>query len=337
MRIFVTGGTGFVGSHTVAALVRAGHDVRLLARKPERVAAALAPFGVDAPEYAIGDVTDREAVAAGMAGCDAVLHAASVYSLDVRRARETREVNVNGTRLVLEAAADAGIDPIVYVSSLVAFFPPNGRVLTAESPLGEPEGAYYRSKADAERVARELQARGVPIATGYPSGAFGPNDPHFGESAQTVVNIVKRRLPVVPRGGLSIVDVRDVAGALAAMLEAGRGPRRYVLSGTNVPFGTLVETLADVTGRRIPHLALPAPVLRPAVRAAGRLQRVLPFRLPLNDEGFDTIAWNPRGDDSRARDELGFAPRPLRETLADTVAWLHRAGHLSAREAGRGA
>jgi dihydroflavonol-4-reductase len=108
-----------------------------------------------------------------------------------------------------------------------------------------------------------------------------------------------------------------------------------MLSGTNVAFSEIISTLEDLTGRRIPHLTLPAGALRPVVRTAGLLQRALPFRLPLNEEGFETIVWNPRGDDSDARADLGFAPRPVRETLADTVAWLYRAGHLSPRQAGK--
>jgi nucleoside-diphosphate-sugar epimerase len=335
MRVFVTGGTGFLGGHSVAALVRGGHDVRLLARAPERIAKALSPHGVEVGDYAIGDVTEPASVEEGMKGCDAVLHAASIYSLDIRAAKRLHDVNVGGTEIVLRAAEKHQLDPIVYVSSLVALFPPDGKVLGPDSPVKDPPGAYYKSKAEAERLARKYQERGVPVVTSYPSGAFGPLDPHFGESAQTVAAILKRRMPAVPKGGLSIVDVRDVAGAHAAMFEPGHGPRRYVLSGTNVSFASLIDLLEEVTGRRAPHVTLPGWSLRPAVRAAGLLQRVLPFRLPLNNEGFDTITWDPHGDDSRAVADLGFAPRPLRETFSDTVAWMYDEGKLSAKQAGK--
>jgi dihydroflavonol-4-reductase len=335
MRIFVTGGTGFVGSHAVAELVRSGHDVRLLVRSPDRIAPALTPLGIGEQEYAIGDVTDAASVEKGMEGCDAVLHAASIYSLDVRAAKQLQTVNVGGTDTVLGAAEKLKLDPIVYVSSLVALFPPEGKVLDDQSPVKDPPGAYYKSKAEAEQVARRYQERGVPVVSAYPSGAFGPQDPHFGESAQTVANILKRRMPMVPKGGLSIVDVRDLAKALAAMFEPGLGPRRYILSGTSAPFGSIIGTLSEVTGRRVPHVSLPGSALRPVVRSAGFFQRFLPFRLPLNNEGFDTITWDPHGDDSRARAELGFAPRPLRETFADTVEWMHGAGKISAKQAGR--
>jgi len=336
MRVFVTGGTGFVGSHTVAELIRGGHDVRLLVRSADRIAPALAPHGLGEQDYAIGDVTDAASVEKGMEGCDAVLHAASIYSLDVRATKQLQDVNVGGTETVLSAAERLKLDPIVYVSSLVALFPPEGgEVLDDQSPVKDPPGAYYKSKADAERIARKYQERGVPVVSAYPSGAFGPEDPHFGESAQTVASILKRQMPMVPKGGLSIVDVRDVAKALAAMFEPGKGSRRYILSGTSTPFGSIIGTISELTGRKLPHATLPGWSLLPMVRSAGFLQRVLPFRLPLNNEGFDTIRWDPHGDDSRARAELGYAPRPLRETFGDTIQWMHKAGKISAKQAGK--
>lgn len=335
MRIFVTGGTGFVGSHTVAELVRSGHEVRLLARSPDRIAKAMAPHGVEVHDYAIGDVTDPQSLEAGMKGCDAVLHAASIYSLDVRAAKQLREVNIDGTKTVLRLAEELGLDPIVYVSSFAAFFPPQGELLGPDSTVKDPPGAYYKSKAEAERVAQRFQARSVPVVSSYPGGAFGPFDPHFGESAQTVANILKRQIPIVPKGGLSIVDVRDLAKAHRAMFEAGLGPRRYMLSGTHALFSSIIRMLEEITGRRAPHVTLPGWALRPIVRPVAALQHVLPFRLPLNTEGFDTITWDPHGDDSRAVAELGFAPRPLRETLADTVAWMYAVGKLTPKQAGR--
>jgi dihydroflavonol-4-reductase len=136
MRVLVTGGTGFVGSHTVAALVEGGHEVRLLVRARQRVAAALAPLGLQAADLdtTVGDVTDPAAIDQAVRGCEAVVHAGSVYSLDSRDAGRIRQVNVRGTDLVLGAAHRAGLDPIVYVSSIVAMLPSGGRTLTPDSP-----------------------------------------------------------------------------------------------------------------------------------------------------------------------------------------------------------
>ena len=124
MLVLVTGGTGYVGSHAIAALAGAGHRIRVLARSPDRVPAALGPLGVEGVETAIGDVTDPAAVKRALDGCDAVLHAASVFSMDPRRADEMRSVNVRGTDVVLGTAHRLGLDPIVYVSSELALLPP---------------------------------------------------------------------------------------------------------------------------------------------------------------------------------------------------------------------
>src|SRR5262245_3251081 len=162
MLVLVTGGTGYVGAHAIAALVGKGHRVRVLARSPGRIPASLAPLGVDDVETAVGDVTDPAAVERALEGCDAVLHAASVFSLDARRAEEMRAVNVRGTEIVLSTARRGGLDPIVFVSSELALLPPaDGAVLTSESPVGQPRWAYSRSKADSELVARRYQAQGA--------------------------------------------------------------------------------------------------------------------------------------------------------------------------------
>ena len=336
MRILVTGGTGFVGSHTVAELVGSGHEVKLLVRDPAGIEPALAPLGIGELSYAVGDVTDPGSIERAVQDCGAVFHAASVYSLDVRRAGLLREVNVRGTESVLTAATSAGLDPIVNVSSLVALFPPRpGEVLSENSPVKYPPGAYYRAKADAERVARRFQEQGWPVVNSYPGAIFGPNDPHLGESAQSVKDILSGRVPLTPSGGLSVVDVRDVARAHAAMFVPSLGPRRYVMSGRNMPFGEIVALLRDMTGRRILHRSLPAWSLRPFVRSTALLQRFLPFRLPVNNEGFDAIAWDPHGDDSRARADLQFTTRDPRQTFADTVQWLYESGNITARQAGR--
>src|SRR5215831_1863154 len=120
MTILVTGGTGFVGSHVVAAMVRAGHDLRLLVRRPEQVNASLGPLGVEVSDIVVGDVLDERAVSRAVAGCTAAVHAAAIFSLDRRRAADMRHTNARATELVLNTAAEHGLDPIVYVSTTVA-------------------------------------------------------------------------------------------------------------------------------------------------------------------------------------------------------------------------
>lgn len=173
----VKGGTGFVGSHTVAALVGAGHDVRMLVRRPNGVAPALEPLGVDpnSVEVALADMTDRSAIEAGLDGCDAV-HAASVYSFDPSRADEIARVNAQGVRHVLESAVYAGLDPIVHVSSTLALIHDGnpGQVLSPDTPPGNSPHPYSSSKAWQESFARNLQDEGHPVVNTNPGGCGGP-------------------------------------------------------------------------------------------------------------------------------------------------------------------
>ncbi|AHE98711.1 SDR family NAD(P)-dependent oxidoreductase [Thioalkalivibrio paradoxus] len=335
MRVLVTGGTGFIGSHCVAELLGRGHAVRLLVRNPARVARSSAPLQKETPAYSVGDVSDRASVERAMAGCDAVLHAAAVYSLDVRDADAMRRINAVGTLNVLNAAGDRGLDPIIHVSSHVTLSPTHDGLLTANAAVASPLGAYSASKADAERAARSLQERGLPVVIGYPGAVFGPHDMRLGESTRFLCDVLAGRMPVIPRGGICIVDVRDLAAAFATMLEAGQGPRRYLLGGVQVSLAGLVDLVAEVTDRRIRRWVLPPWALRPGVRLAGHLQRLLPVRLPLSEEGFDTVVRNARPDDSAAACDLGFSPRDLHDTLADTCHWAYRRGWISRHRVGR--
>jgi dihydroflavonol-4-reductase len=336
MLVLVTGGTGYVGSHSVAALIRAGHRVRVLARSPERVIAALGPLGVDGVETVIGDVTDPTVVERALEGCGAVLHAASVFSLDARKADEMGAVNVRGTDVVLGTAHRLGLDPIVYVSSELALLPPaDGEVLTADSPVGQPPWPYCRSKADSELVARKYQAVGAPVVSVLPAAVWGPQDPNFGEGVTLATNVLRKRYPIVTRGGMHIADVRDVAAVLAVVMEPGRGPRRYLVSGQYISLPELIRTLAELSGRRIRFLTFPRWFLAAFGRAADVAQRRLQTRLPWQGEGIWVMNCAARCDDSKTRNEFGLEPRPLRETFVDTIRWLVDVGHLTPGEAGR--
>ena len=173
--------------------------MRLLVRDPARIQSALEPLGIGEVDYTVGDVTDAETVEQGMIGCDAAVHAASVYTLDVRAGKLMSRVNVEGRRSSWAPPPGWSSIRCVYVSSLGVFYPPDGAILDEQSPVKEPPGPYYASKASAEQIARGYQERGVPVVTSYPGGVFGPEDPHFGESARLVAGILKRHLPVVPR------------------------------------------------------------------------------------------------------------------------------------------
>lgn len=336
MRVMVTGGTGFVGAHVVAALRSHGYTVRLLARRLERVAAALEPLGIDAGdvEVVVGDVTDRQAVAHAVRGADAAVHAASVYDLDPARTSEMWRVNVDGARLLLHTAVEGGLDPVVHVSSMTALLPGDG--LTRDTPIGAPRLPYPRSKAVAERIAARLQADGAPVVITSPASVQGPDDPNMGESATGVQALLRHAPRVGAPGGFGVVDVRDVALAHVRVVERSARPVRYLMGGHWLSIDATYDLLETVTGRRLRRRDIPARALLAAGRAADAARRV----------GLDTglsygMAWVTANfgsfDDADTRRDLGIEWRDPAATLRDTVAWLHAAGQITSRQAGEAA
>ncbi len=299
------------------------------------VPTALSPLGVQDVETVSGDVTDPGAVERCMNGCDAVVHCASVYSLDSRAAPVIENTNVRGTDVVLGVAHRLGLDPIVYVSSWVALIGQKGALLTPDSPVTRPPGAYFRSKAAADLVARRYRDIGAPVVITYPGMVWGPNDPHFGESSLFARNLLSGVLPVLPAGGLPISDVRDLARLHTAVIEKGRGSRSYMAPSHSVSGRQLVEVVSSATGRSIRVVTVPAWSLKMPMRSVDLMQRFLPFRLPWNYQGVYALSLRHSIDDSQTRSALGIAPRDLAETVTDTLRWMTWTGGLSRRRAGQ--
>jgi nucleoside-diphosphate-sugar epimerase len=338
MRVLVTGGTGFVGAHTVAALAAAGHTVRLLVRDPDLVGRCVAPLGAAVDEVQVGDITDEAAVAAAVDGCDAVVHAAASVGVGGHHAAGMDRTNVDGTRIVLDAAVGAGCDPVVHVSSVAALFPPEEPFLHPDSPVGSPTSPYGRSKAAAEHHARHLQALGMPIVVVYPAMVLGPPAGHRGgPSAEAVSTILDLGTVTVSHGGWSVVDVRDVAATIVAALEPGRGPRRYTAGGRFLDMEGVAALLEEVTGRHLHRVPAPDWLARTVGHVADLAQRVLPVHLPVTHEGVEYLLRAVPCDDSATQDDLGVTFRPAAETVADTIAGLVRNGVVPAGRAGTAA
>lgn len=322
MKVLVTGGTGFVGSHSVRALLGAGHEVRLLARDPARVTQK-------AVEIARGDVTDAAAVAKAVAGCDAVLHAGSVYSLERKRNAEVRRVNAPGTRIVLEAGLAAGCNPVVHVSSIMALLggTPRSATIFADSPPGDPVGVYARSKRDSDLIARGLQAQGHPVVITYPGGVWGPQDPYLGESSRMALQMARGLVPLTSMGRFGVVDVRDVAAVHAALMKRHDRPARYPAFGNSIRHCDLHRMVCNAAGVR--RLNLPSPALMAycsipmfqLIAAAGVHWAHTP-------DGAYLVWCDHPVDNGASERELGATFRPAEESVRDTVAWLKQAGHL---------
>jgi dihydroflavonol-4-reductase len=333
MLVAVTGGTGFVGSHAVKAILDRGHQVRLLVRSPEKVDAAMRLQGIepDAVDVAVADMRDAAAIADGVDGCDAVVHAASVFTFDPTRWKEMAEVNLAGMEAVIEAGIAVGLDPIVHVSSFVALLRDGelGHGVGPDEPPGDAPYGYCASKAAQERAARRHQLDGHPVVIVHPGGVWGPRDPYLGESQQLAKNAAKGLLAMVPPGGLMVCDVRDVAQVLAAVLESGRGPRRYSAVGSYMPITDIVKTASAAAGKQRRSVVIPDGVARAMQQGLAALnRRGFGRRLPARAEGIWLIRQRPIPDNTRTQSDLDVTFRPPTETIHDQVRWMREVGRI---------
>jgi nucleoside-diphosphate-sugar epimerase len=334
LRVLITGGTGFIGSHTAAAIQRDGHSLRLLARDPAKVERVFGARGVPIEGVVQGDVTDAEVVARALDGCDAVVHAAAVVALEAGRAREVRETNLRAVELVVGGACERGLRSIVYVSSLGALFSPGGPAITAEAEPGRARSAYAVSKAEGERFVRELERKGAPIRSSYPPAVIGPDDPGLSEGNH-MIRAFLRDLMVITSSGLSLLDVRDLARVHASLVDPQAEDGRYLIPGRFLTWAETVALMDAVTGRRVRRFRVPGPLLRALGRVGDLVKRVYPFDFPLTSEAMAFATRWPGAVASPAFERLGIELRDLRETCEDAIRWMHRAGHLTDREAGR--
>ncbi|MGB3229873.1 MAG: NAD-dependent epimerase/dehydratase family protein, partial [Mycobacterium sp.] len=236
MRVLITGGTGFVGAWTAKAVQDSGHHVRFLVRSVERLTASAGSIGVDVADSVLGDISDADSVNAALDGCDSVIHCAAMVSTDPSRADEMLHTNLEGARYVLGGAAAKGLDPIIHVSSFTALFRPDLEVLHADLPVVGGSDGYGKSKAVVEAYARGLQDGGAPVDITYPGMVLGPPaGEQFGEAAEGVEAAIKMRGVPGRSAAWIVVDVRDLAALHVALLEPGKGPRRYMAGGRRIP------------------------------------------------------------------------------------------------------
>ncbi len=333
MRVLVTGGTGFVGSHTVRELISAGHGVRVLARDAEKAKRVFAGDG-DAVEVVVGDVTDAASVSRSLEGAEGVVHAAAVVAVEKRRAKEVEDTNVRAVELVVGGAAERGIDSIVYVSSLGALFHP-GEPLHDDSPIATAESAYARSKAQGESYVRRLQDAGAPVRTVYPPGIAGPDDPGLSEVNHTI-GVFLNQLMLDTSSGFEIIDVRDLATIITSMLRPEIPPGRYVTGGDYRDWPDMIALMRELTGRRVRYLSVPGRALRTLGRVGDWIKNhVYAFDFPLSGEAMDLATQWPGSVRSPVIEKLGLDYRDSRQSYEETIRWLHRAGHLSAKHVGK--
>lgn len=327
MRVLVTGATGFVGWHATRSLLGAGHSVRALVRSADKALRVLAPLGLGPADFAVGDMTDAEAVDRALAGCDGVLHAAAAVELDARAGGGRFDTNVEGTRLVLGGAHARGLRHLLFVSSLLAIFDPRSGRLALEGALASSSIEYGNSKLAAERVARELQGAGAPLAIVYPSGVIGPEDPGLSESVRAYRSFTRRML--TSASGTQFVDARDLAELMRRLLERGAASRT-IAAGHFFPWRELADRIEAATGAKVQRLRAPDALLRAAGRLADRIARWRGVRSPLSAEGMEIATRWRRIDDTPDVAALGVAWRDPAQTLEDLYRWLWTSGRLPA-------
>jgi dihydroflavonol-4-reductase len=321
VRVFLTGGTGFIGGEVAKLLRERGDQVRALVRTPAK-AGALRDLGCELVE---GDLSDEAVLRDALSGCEAVVHAAAAYEVGIPESRREQMVdaNVRGTERVLGAALAAGVSRAVYVSSVVIFGNTRGEV--AGDDYLRPEGLgftslYEQTKVEAHQRAQEICARGLPLVTVQPGTVYGPGDTsEFGQLAQ---RLLKGQLPVVPFPELGVTPVHrdDVAAGILLALDKGTPGESYVLGTEPLRVGEYLERLAKVAGRRPPRLALPTVLVKALVpfgRLVGPLLGFPPNLRELLSSSDGVTFW---AMSSKAQSELGWTPRSLEDGFATMVA-----------------
>jgi dihydroflavonol-4-reductase len=324
--ILVTGASGFLGSAIAAALRAGGDAVRVLAR-PSSPRTNLNAADV----VCEGDLRDRASLAAALKGVRYLFHAAADYRLWARDPEEIQRSNVEGTRLIMREALSAGVERIVYTSSVATLKITDGAASTEDNPLadGEGIGAYKRSKVAAERLVEAMIHRdGLPAVIVNPSTPIGPRDVRPTPTGRIIVEAASGRMPAFVDTGLNLAHVDDVAAGHIAALERGRIGERYILGGDNVLLGDMLADIARLVGRRPPTVKLPRTMLYPLAYGAellARLRGVEPF---ITVDGLRMARHHMFFNDAKARRELGYVSRPYAEGLADAIAWFRGHGHL---------
>ena len=324
MLAFVTGATGFVGSHVARALAEQGARLRLLLRTGSN------PANVEDlnAERVIGDLRDPSSIEKGMAGCEVVFHVAADYRLWVRDPDEMYRANVEGTRAILNAARNNSIRRVVYTSSVATMgFTGNGHPADEDSPvsLDNMIGPYKRSKFMAERVAVEAARSGIDVVIVNPSTPVGERDIRPTPTGRIIVDFMKRKFPAYVDTGLNLVDVRECARGHIAALEKGKTGERYILGGENLTLKQILDKLGAITGLPSPKVKVPYAM----ALATGVVDEIVTGRL-LGREPRATIDAVRMGrkrmfvSSSRAERELGWRAGPVDDALRRAVDWFRQ-------------
>ncbi len=327
MTTLVTGATGFVGGAVARALLATGEDVRVLARAGSDVrnVEGLAVTRVE------GDLRDKRSLVHALKGCRHLYHVAAHYALWAKAPQIFYDINVTGTRNLLEAAGETGIERSVYTSTIGAIgLPPEGGVGTETTPvsLDQMAGDYKRSKFLAEQEVHTLAKAGLPVVIVNPSAPVGAGDVKPTPTGQMIVDFMKGRMPAYIDTGMNLIDVDDVATGHLLAMRAGKQGERYILGNTNLMLREIFEMLSRLTGVPAPTVRLPRALVLPLAYANKWLADYVthqPPRIPL--EGVKMAKYKMHYDCSKAVRELGLPQPPVEIALEKAVHWFRSHGY----------
>jgi dihydroflavonol-4-reductase len=321
MKAFVTGATGFVGSHVARALAEQGADLRLLVRPTSPTANIEGLRG----DRVVGDLCDLESLKSAMAGCDVVFHVAADYRLWARDPREMYRSNVEGTRNVIQAAQLASVRRVLYTSSVSTMgFTRNGHLAHEDSPvnLREMIGHYKKSKFQAESLALEAGRNGAAVIVVNPTTPVGERDIKPTPTGRIIVDFLKRKFPAYVDTGLNLVDVKECALGHVTAMEKGKPGERYVLGGENLSLKQILDKLAAITGLPSPRVKLPYAVALATGVVDTAIRGVLLRREPRVT--IDAVRMGRKKmfvSSAKAERELGWQIVPVDNALRRAVEW----------------
>lgn len=317
MRYFVTGGTGFIGGHVVRQLLDCGHDVVALVREAQR-ATDLVSAGAQLAE---GDITDRESMREPMRGVDGVFHIAAWYKVGAKDAKAAERINVEGTRNVLELMQELEIPKGVYTSTVAVFSDTKGKLVNESYRFnGKHLSEYDRTKWLAHyEVALPMIENGLPLVIVQPGLVYGPGD--HSSVRRSLVQYLQRKLPVVPKGAAYCwAHVEDTARGHIQAMEKGKPGEKYIIAGEKHSFEEALAIAESITGIPAPKRRLSPGTLRFMSKIMQVVGAVIPLPEDYHPETLRVIAGATYlGDNSKAKSELGFDPRPLKEGFKETL------------------
>jgi dihydroflavonol-4-reductase len=319
VKVFVTGGTGFIGGEVVRRLRERGDAVVCLVRNPAK-AAKVKELGC---ELVAGDLGDEKAMRVGMEGCDAVIHAAAIYEVGIPASQRgaMREANVGGTERALGAAREASVPRVVYVSTVGIFGNTHGQIVdeSYENPADDFTSCYEQTKWEAHQVAKRMIGEGLPAVIVQPGGVYGPGD--TSSIGELLNQFLSGKMPMIPfpELGICLSHVEDIAAGILLALDKGEIGEAYVISGPATTVREAIDTVAKVTGRKAPKRAIPVGLMKamiPIGPLVGKMMGQPPNLRELIASADGVTFWATY---EKARKELGYEPRGLEPGLRQTL------------------